>query len=62
MMLFLIGDNLETDILLGTKRDMSKLIFVQTGVHTKEDVRTTQHSPEICNCSGSVGLYRTLIF
>lgn len=35
--MILIGDNLETDILLGV-RNQVETIFVTTGVHQREDI------------------------
>lgn len=42
----LIGDNLETDILLG-KNAHVQTIFVQTGVHTQKDVERLNIHPDI---------------
>lgn len=41
----LVGDNLETDIQLGYKNGI-QTIFVQTGVHTKEDIEKLQIYPD----------------
>ena len=41
----LIGDNLETDILLGKNAGV-KTVFVQTGVHTKDDIQRLHIEPD----------------
>lgn len=43
----LIGDNLETDILLGLNNGV-KTVFVEGGVHTKEDIERLNIVPDLC--------------
>lgn len=42
----LVGDNLETDILLGVKNQV-KTIFVTSGVHTRDDIELLQIHPDV---------------
>lgn len=45
--IILVGDNLETDIRLGFENDV-KTIFVQTGVHSKDDIERFKIYPDYC--------------
>lgn len=42
----LVGDNLETDILLGKNNDV-QTIFVETGIHTRKDIQRLEIYPDI---------------
>ena len=42
--ILLVGDNLETDIKLGQNANI-ETVFVQTGVHTKEDIKRLNIHP-----------------
>lgn len=44
--IILVGDNLETDILLGVKNQV-KTIFVTSGVHTRDDIEALHIHPDV---------------